>query len=381
MYYKIHPPQYYGGNTDSCVGLVEYLEKENEGKAFEEGTFFFSHEADYHTPTKVRQSIDGNVKKLGQQEARFYMMTLNPSPEELAHIQKSNGQNYTEALKSYTRAVMEAYAAHFNRTYKDGTALSGKDLVYFAKIEQLRSYKPWEKDYQEIYAHNQTIRKEIYQLTCQETSQKVKAKIAKLEAQYIRNPEGTIILPGQAKDGLHTHIHLIISRKDKKQELKLSPMAASKGSENTLNGKTTKIGFNREAFAEKVQSIFDVQFGYKRSLHESYQYYKARKHSPIKYLNYLTHFPAPEYLLRQAVLEAVKQLIKENKTLEQMLYFPKSTAGMRDKVVGKTVNLILKGITGPKAAMGTPVTITAQLLKNIIQKALKMTLQSSGISF
>ena len=45
MYTKVHRLRdYVKGNTKSCVDLVNYLEKENKGKALLEKEYFFNHE-------------------------------------------------------------------------------------------------------------------------------------------------------------------------------------------------------------------------------------------------------------------------------------------------------------------------------------------------
>ena len=75
-----------GGNSGSSSAYVSYLEKENEDKPENEKELFFSHERSDVKPFEVVAAIDNNKKKLGKNEAKFYSVTISPSPEELKYI-------------------------------------------------------------------------------------------------------------------------------------------------------------------------------------------------------------------------------------------------------------------------------------------------------
>lgn len=214
-----------GGNSGSCGGYVNYLEKENENKLEHEKENFFSHDRDNVKGFEVIESIDNNRKKLGKDEAKFYSVTLSPSQDELKHI-----GNDKEKIKDFTRAVMDDYAKNFNR------GIEGKDLVYYAKIEQDRTYKGKDKEVKQ---------------------NKVKQKTP--------------------KDGLQTHVHVIVSRKDKTQKLKLSPLSNTRNKKVMFQGKEIQKGFDRSKFCNKVEQTFDKETSYNRAIEDTFAYKLEQK--------------------------------------------------------------------------------------------------------
>lgn len=245
MYVKIHGNRdYVKGNTQSCRDLVNYLGKENEGKGLLNQEQFFNQTNNTIDSQYVVNSIDNNKKGLKDKDAKFFMVTINPSEKELQHLLKmaTNGKNighiseltpgeherYTNLVKDYARQIMDDYARAFNRD------LTGKDLVYFGKVEQERHYKGTDKE----------------------------VKQGKVNS-------------GEIKPGLQTHVHIVISRKDTGQKHSLSPLANSKGSgKHKLNGKSIKVGFDRDMFVKGCESQFDKMFQYQRKIENSYEYYK-----------------------------------------------------------------------------------------------------------
>ena len=82
MFAKVHPAEdVKSGNTGSCHDLVRYLEKETG-----EGQRFFSHTEQDISPERVIMDIDGNKKALGANDAKFFMLSLNPSQSEQMHL-------------------------------------------------------------------------------------------------------------------------------------------------------------------------------------------------------------------------------------------------------------------------------------------------------
>lgn len=197
-----------GNNKGSCKALVNYLCKENEGKPAVDQEHFFSHSNDNINRAHVINSIDSNISKLGKTDSKFFMVTLNFSEKEIRHL-----GNDPKKIRAYSREVMESYARNFNK------GLRSADLVWYAKIEYKRSYKGFEKEV---------------------LNGSVKA--------------------GQLKPGLNTHVHLVISRKDRTQKLKLSPMTNHRRSSSGV----IKSGFDRVNFKVECERCFDQMFHYKR---------------------------------------------------------------------------------------------------------------------
>jgi len=257
MFIKIHRlKDYVKGNTQSCADLVKYLEKENKGLDTLEKEYFFNQDVDHAIPEMVIQSIDFNTKGLKKDEARFFMVMVNPSQFELRHLGKlASGRNieklsdmtrdesrrYLELFKTYTQNVMNEYAHAFNRN------IERKDLLYYVKVEQRREYKGYDK--------------------------------------AVKNGQAKV---GELKKGLQTHAHIIVSRRDKKMEKSLSPLANSRGvsDKHQLNGKNVQVGFDRKHFMNECEHLFDRQFNYDRKQGERFlerlKYTKVIDHYALK---------------------------------------------------------------------------------------------------
>ena len=73
------------------------------------------------------------------------------------------------------------------------------------------------------------------------------------------------------------HCHLIVSRKDQSNKIKISPLTNHK---NTKKG-TVKGGFDRNNLFQQVEHGFDKLFSYNRPLNESFGYYNVMKNGSI----------------------------------------------------------------------------------------------------
>lgn len=209
-----------GSNAGSCGGLVDYLEKENRLKAPSEQEYWFNQQRDDIRPHEVRQEIDANTAKLKKTEAKFYLINISPSQQELQHL-----GNDPQKLKAYARGVMVEYAANFQK------GLGADDVKWYGKVEYQRAYK-WT---------DAAVREGIKQR-------------------------------GEEKAGLQMHVQIIVSRKDMQNQRLLSPLTNHRG-----QGKSPEHGqkfgqFNRVAFKERSEAVFDQQTGYRRELAESFRY-------------------------------------------------------------------------------------------------------------
>lgn len=231
------------GSSEGSKSLVDYLEKENEGKEIDEKNYFFSHMDDFVSSYNVENDIDNNKRGLSSKDIKFYSVILSPSKEELKHI--GNDEN---KLQNYTRNVMDKYAENF------GKGLKGSDLVYFAKIEHERHVKGFDH----------------------------------VKGEFLDQKQG------EKKKGLNTHIHIIVSRNSSSnattksgKQFKLSPTIRQKSRTWKANGVSRTAGFNRLNFTNDVEKGFDKQFEYKRKLEERFEYKYAQKHGDIKELEQL----------------------------------------------------------------------------------------------
>lgn len=223
-------------NKGGSGQLVNYLEKENRIHLSEMPERWFNHSNVSVEAFEVRRSIDGNIAKLGKDDAKFFLINISPSQKELRHLEEKYGPDrISHALKDYTLKVMDEYAKNFNRP----GIRDGRDLVWFAKLEHHR-----------YYTHSD---KEVKNGTAQR---------------------------GELKQGDQRHIQVIVSRKDATNSIKLSPMNSSRG-RNVAHSK--KMGqFDRVTFKQCGESLFDKEFGFERRLEDTMAYANIRRNGTLE---------------------------------------------------------------------------------------------------
>lgn len=184
---------------------------------------------------EVRRALDGNVAKLGRDEAKFFLINISPSQKELQHLKQGLSEKDLKShLKKYAEKVMDEYAKNFQRP----GIKSSEDLLWFAKVENHRYYTYKDKEVQ----------------------------------------DGTK-KRGDKKVGDQLHIQVIVSRKDITNKIKLSPMNSSKG-RNTEHSK--KMGqFDRMAFKQCGEILFDKLFNFERNLKDTLAYANIQKNGNL----------------------------------------------------------------------------------------------------
>ena len=222
-------------NKGSSGALVHYLEKENRLNKKSEPEYWFNGQQIKVDPYEVMKTIDGNIAKLGKADAKFFLINISPSQKEIAFLKEQYGEESAkEQLKAYAVRVMDAYAQNFKR---EGIN-SHVDLVWFAKLETYRYYTY--KD--------------------QEVKQGIKKR-------------------GDRKEGEQMHVQVIVSRKDRTNSIKLSPMNTSRG-KNEEHSK--KMGqFDRVAFKQGGEALFDELFEFDRRLKETMAYANTKKNGSL----------------------------------------------------------------------------------------------------
>ena len=222
-------------NKGSSSGLVHYLEKENRFDKKNEPEYWFNGRHVNVDPYQVMRTIDNNIAKLGKADAKFFLVNISPSQKEIAFLREQYGDGgVKEQLKGFAVRVMDAYAQNFKR---EGIN-SHEDLVWFAKLENYR-----------YYSYNDP-----------EVKQGLKKR-------------------GDRKDGEQLHIQVIVSRKDATNTIKLSPMNTSRG-KNEEHSK--KMGqFDRVAFKQSGESLFDSLFEFDRQLKDTMVYANAQKNGSL----------------------------------------------------------------------------------------------------
>ena len=205
-------------NAGSSRKLASYLEHEDLERMakgiYTEGFFNLTEENLYKS--QVVKDIDNNKAQLLKTDAKFYAIHINPSAKELQAM-GSTEQEQAEAMKRYIReVVIPEYAKNFNK------GLSAKDIKFYGKIH-------FDRDRSESNENNM-------------------------------------------------HCHIIVSRKDLANKMKLSPLTNHR---NTKKG-AIKGGFDRTNLFQQVEKGFDKLFNYDRTLTESFEYYNVMKNGSIK---------------------------------------------------------------------------------------------------
>jgi hypothetical protein len=199
-------------NSGSCRQLANYLEHEDLER-IEKGIYtegFFSLTDDNIYKSKVIKDLDSNIGQLLKTDAKFYAIHVSPSEKEL-QVMGSTEQKQAEAMKRYIREVfIPEYAKNFSK------GLSAEDIKFYGKIHFFRD---------------------------------------------------------RSDNRLNMHCHLIVSRKDQSNKIKISPLTNHR---NTKKGVITG-GFDRTVLFENVEQGFDKLFGYHRQLSEKFEYCNTMK--------------------------------------------------------------------------------------------------------
>lgn len=222
-------------NKGSSGALVHYLEKENRLNKKSEPEYWFNGRQIKVDPYEVMRTIDSNIAKLGKADAKFFLVNISPSQKEIAFLREQYGDDgVKDQLKGFAVRVMDAYAQNFKR---EGVN-SHEDLVWFAKLENYRYYTYIDP----------------------EVKQGLKTR-------------------GDRKKGEQLHVQVIVSRKDATNTIKLSPMNNSRG-KNEEHSK--KMGqFERVAFKQSGEGLFDSLFEFDRQLKETMAYANVQKNGSL----------------------------------------------------------------------------------------------------
>lgn len=203
-------------NAGSSRKLCNYCEHEDMER-MEQGIYtegFFNLTDDNIYKSQVIKDIDSNIGQLLKTDAKFYAIHVSPSEKELQSM-GSTEQEQAEAMKRYIReVVIPEYAKNFNK------GLSAEDIKFYGKIH------------------------------------------------FSRDRSG---------NELNMHCHLIVSRKDQSNKVKISPLTNHR---NTKKGVITG-GFDRTALFENVEKGFDKLFDYNRQLSETFEYCNTMKNGTV----------------------------------------------------------------------------------------------------
>lgn len=312
MYVTIDPP-----DTKSTKELIEYLDKETslsreimlylDKEKHTDVDYFFNEEGRNIESYEAYSKLDKNCRGLGSEEARFYPIILSPSKSEIEHMEniannvfaqmsikdtdgifKDQEDSIKESiikglLQEYSIKCMNAYAAVFERN----GVQNAKDLVWFGRVEKERYWKA--KSTPEVKKNEAIFKKidNLLSLGIKEIDPRIRElqDSLVLESSLISTGRNIPVRDMMSKPGKNYHIHIVVSRNDKTQRIKLSPLANARGTNNhIIDGRKVRIGFNRDEFYQTCESVFDKTFVYEREYSNSYQGRKDVKFNREKQL-------------------------------------------------------------------------------------------------
>jgi hypothetical protein len=143
-----------------------------------------------------------------------------------------------------------------------------------------------------------------------------------------------LVTEGSPKPGLHTHVHIVVSRKDKTQRLKLSPETNHRANRGNFQG-----GFDKIKFFMACEKAFDQRFSYMRSQEEKFSYWKEKLNSqPTQQVN-TQQVQQVRAAIAQSLQEKPTLLSFTQKLLKQSIrpVFEKDAAG---QVIGMNYQLM-----------------------------------------
>lgn len=203
-------------NAGSSRQLLNYLEHEDLER-MQQGVYtegFFNLNQDNLYKSTVANDIDTNIGQLLKTDAKFYAIHVSPSEHELQRM-GSTEKEQSKAMKRYIREIfIPEYAKNFNK------GLLTEDIKFYGKIHFSRE---------------------------------------------------------RSSNELNIHCHLIVSRKDQSNKIKISPLTNHR---NTKKG-AIHGGFDRVTLFKNAEKGFDNLFSYDRQLSETFDYCNSMKNGSI----------------------------------------------------------------------------------------------------
>ncbi|MET7038772.1 DUF5712 family protein [Elizabethkingia miricola] len=243
---------------------IEAKEVKNEqGETEKKKTYvFYKSENGLEDPIKFKIS----ESDLTEKEGKFFIEKYKLEHKEKNAIKYGISKQYGNVKDEIKNEVWKENGFDVSKR-----KLTGKDLMYYSKIETERIYKHTDKS----VLRNRPILAEIEKLKSDKNPGKNENKIKNLTDKLERDKySGEIIREGTKKGGLNYHVHTVVSRHDKtslnpEDKISMSPKANQKDS-IMMDG--SKVGFDRTQFFEKMERVFDKEFQYERPVHEHFKY-------------------------------------------------------------------------------------------------------------
>ena len=237
-------------NTGSSIAVTNYLEHEELDRVNngQEREHFFTHDKEQVSAREATYKIDNNKAQLMKKDSKFFVISVSPSEKEVKAMGRTPGERSANFKKYINEGVMERYAENF------GKDLQAKDLMYYGKIHHERG----------------------------------------------------------DKTGEQMHAHIIVSRKDITNKIKLSPQTNHRG---TRKG-AIKGGFDRTEFFKNSEKTFDKDFNHSRDFKESFDFQNTMKNGKMEEVKQLPE-REKEFNQERERFQEVQEERKQEQSQEQ----------------------------------------------------------------
>lgn len=345
--------------SDKIDGNLSYRSKENESKFF---MLNISPGKDEIEHLNEVVNLELKSKGIGEKEQEI----LSTTEEGSRYLNLIKNDLIHQSLREYTRDVMKNYAENFNRTVyafpdklpsqkeekeinqaakqellskgispidssyaekyqelreqkakdigKDFSVrkMDENDLVWFAKVEEKRTYKGNDN----WVMANRKIQKRINELGYS-TREDVKKEVEDLKKRLFRDKvTGQVIREGMRKGGQQYHIHVIVSRYDnchnKRHRKSISPLSNHRA--GIVANKNISVGFDRDNFFKKSEQSFDQKFHFQRT--RSYEKFNQQKKERKAMLN--SKVKTTSKTLVSQITSPIKQEILKNSGIQEL---------------------------------------------------------------
>lgn len=345
--------------SDKIDGNLSYRSKENESKFF---MLNISPGKDEIEHLNEVVNLELKSKGIGEKEQEI----LNKTEEGSKYLNLIKNDLMHQSLREYTRDVMKNYADNFNRTVyafpdklpsqkeekeinqsakqellskgispndssytekyqelreqkardigKDFSVrkMDENDLVWFAKVEEKRTYKGNDN----WVMANRKIQRRINELGYS-TREDVKQEVEDLKKRLFKDKvTGQVIREGLRKGGQQYHVHVIVSRYDncpnKRHRKSISPLSNHRA--GTVANKNIAVGFNRDNFFKKSEQSFDHKFHFQRT--RSYEKFNQQKKDRKAMLS--SKVKATSKTLVSQITSPIKQEILKNSGIKEL---------------------------------------------------------------
>ncbi|SKB93924.1 DUF5712 family protein [Chryseobacterium balustinum] len=273
----------------------------------------------------IHQSLREYTRDVMKNYAENFDRTVYANPDKLPSQKEEKEINHSAKQELFSKGISpndSSFAEKYQKLREQKAKDIGKDfsvrkmdendLVWFAKVEEKRTYKGNDN----WVMANRKIQKRINELSYS-TREDVKKEVEDLQKQLFKDKvTGQVIREGMRKGGQQYHVHVIVSRYDncpnKRHRKSISPLSNHRA--GTVANKNIAVGFNRDNFFKKSEQSFDQKFHFQRT--RSYEKFNQQKKERKAILS--SKVKATSKTLVSQITSPIKQEILKNSGIQEL---------------------------------------------------------------